>query len=153
RFTLTDDYDNVGRRGTIKVFPPANALDLIVTEGAEQKTTLQLRYDLKDDTLRLASNEANHHRPVEMKTTDGSAILIYTFRREKPRIDDKEQLQGTWTVSSHDSLGEEASPESINRRHQWIFAGDRVTIRDKDGIQKECTFRLNRTAKPRAMDL
>src|SRR5262249_12863871 len=49
---------------------------------------------------------------------------------QDPPREDKDQLQGTWTVIAYDRLGQPASKEFLARKHQWRFAGDKVTLGD-----------------------
>jgi RNA polymerase sigma factor (sigma-70 family) len=71
--------------------------------------------------------------------------------RNEPR-EDKDRLQGTWTVIAHDTLGRPASKEFLARKHQWVFRGDKLTLKDKDGVGQEGTFRIDPRKKPRVLD-
>src|SRR5262245_27446428 len=71
--------------------------------------------------------------------------------RDKPK-EDKDQLQGTWTVTAHDILGRPASKEFLARGHQWIFAGDKLTLKDRDGVGREGTFQIDSRRNPKVLD-
>jgi RNA polymerase sigma factor (sigma-70 family) len=153
-FTITDHYGNVEKKGTVEVRPSEQAVDLHITHGSGQGTTLLLRYDLQQDRLRLAFNDRGKERPKEMKTVNGSGTSIYSFRRVPPLDDaDRRAIQGTWNVLSYVSAGEEARPEFLARQHQWIVAGDRITMRDRDGVGGEGALLLYASTKPPSLNL
>jgi RNA polymerase sigma factor (sigma-70 family) len=154
RFTITDHEGNVERKGTIKVAPFERMIDLHVTHGADKGTTLLLRYDLQDDQLRLAFSDFGKTRPKEMKTVDGSGIAIYTFRRVAPLDDtDRRALQGTWNVVGQVTDGKEVTKEYLELNHQWTFADNTITKRDREGITRIGTFLLYASTKPPSLDL
>jgi RNA polymerase sigma factor (sigma-70 family) len=70
----------------------------------------------------------------------------------KPK-EDKAPLQGAWDVIAHDTLGRPASKEFLARKHQWVFAGAKLTLRDKDGVAREGTFRIDPEKKPKVLDV
>jgi RNA polymerase sigma factor (sigma-70 family) len=154
RFSTTDHYGNVVRKGTVKIVPSENAVDLHVTDGAGKGSVLLLRYDLDGERLRLAFQNDGKARAKAMKTADGSGISIYSFRRV-PALDDSDRraLQGTWTVVSQLKDGLEATKEYLALDNQWIFADDRITQRDLHGIIRTGTFGLYASEKPPALSL
>lgn len=154
QFSITDHYGNIEKKGTIKIRPSENGIDLHITDGRDKGTTLLLRYELKEDQLRLAFSDNSKARANAMKTAQGSGILIYSFRRTPPLDDsDRQALQGTWNVVSHVTDGKEASKEFLARKRQWIFADDRITMRDQNGVGREGLFLLYASTKPSSLGL
>jgi uncharacterized protein (TIGR03067 family) len=65
---------------------------------------------------------------------------------------ERQKLQGTWTIVSHDSNGKKVEAKVISGWNLTV-AGDRMTTRDGLDILDESTFRLDPGARPKAIDL
>ena len=85
---VTDYQGKIISKGNFKVVPKEGTLDLIITEGESKGITRQFRYQIKEERgvefLLLAFNAGAKTRPPEMKTTLGSAIEIFHYRRADP---------------------------------------------------------------------
>jgi uncharacterized protein (TIGR03067 family) len=73
--------------------------------------------------------------------------------KDRERDRDAAALQGTWKVEVHDIRGEPASKEFLARGHQWVFARDKITMKDKDGVGRKGTFRLEAKKEPKTLDV
>lgn len=154
KLTTTDFLDQIERTGDIKIDSKQSAIDWLITDGPGKRTELLLSYELDGDTLRLAWDESTGTRPKEMTTRSDSTYAIFTYHREPPpKPTGAQTLEGAWNVVAHQTLGKAASQEFLDRKHQWIFAGKSLTMRDKDGISRTGTFRLDSSSRPRSMDL
>ena len=154
QFSIFEQSGKIEKQGTVKISPSENAIDLHILVGRDKGTTLLLHYELQGHLLRLAFNINGKARPDAMKTTDGSGILIYSFRRGGPVDDsDRRALQGTWNVVSHVNDGRESSKEFLARKHQWTIAADKITIRNQGGVVREGIVLLDAATKPPSLTL
>ena len=64
---------------------------------------------------------------------------------------DKEKLQGTWVLVSHDQGGEKRDADA-NKKITFTVKGDAITMMHGDQAQ-DGTFKLNETKKPKEIDL
>ena len=62
-------------------------------------------------------------------------------------------LQGTWKVEVHDIRGKPASKTFLAQEHQWIFAKDGITMKDKDGVGREGKFQLDPKKDSKTLDI
>ncbi len=65
---------------------------------------------------------------------------------------DEDLLQGRWKVMSVENNGKKAEAKVIANM-KLVVAGDKMTALDGNDVMDEYTFRLDPTAKPRAIDL
>jgi RNA polymerase sigma factor (sigma-70 family) len=69
---------------------------------------------------------------------------------------DKEKLQGTWHAVSGEAEGKDVSEEFV-KKLSIVFAGDKITlaglVRGENEKGVEGTFKLDPTAKPKAIDI
>ena len=87
-----------------------------------------------------------------MKTSIVAALALFLLplcgiAAEAPASDDQEKIQGTWIVevSSEDGEVQKEGPD------QMVFAGDRLTMSDKQGKEKKGTFKLDPTKSPKVL--
>jgi RNA polymerase sigma-70 factor (ECF subfamily) len=94
-----------------------------------------------------------HTWAVEPQGAEGKAVAKSALPDGGGSENERDRLQGVWTVIAHDTLGRPASKEFLARNHQWIFKGDKVFIGDKDGIARQGTYALNPRTNPESIDL
>jgi uncharacterized protein (TIGR03067 family) len=63
-----------------------------------------------------------------------------------------ERFAGTWQGTSAEEDGVKA-PEDRVKGHTYVFAGDRYTVRMNGKTIEEGTFRIDPSAKPKAIDV
>ena len=96
-----------------------------------------------------------------MKTASVSRYLIaviacgifipMTKAADKPAASDVEKIQGTWLLISGERGGKALPPE-ITKNITLVFAGDKLTTKNKDR-KTEATFKLDATRKPKEIDI
>jgi uncharacterized protein (TIGR03067 family) len=62
-------------------------------------------------------------------------------------------LQGAWKVEIHDIRGRPASKQFLAQEHQWLFTKDGITMKDKDGVGRKGTFRIDPKKDPKSLDI
>jgi RNA polymerase sigma factor (sigma-70 family) len=152
------------KEATFKLDPTQKpkAMDIMPQDGAEKGKTIAAIYSLEGDTLKLCFEDAGDQpRPTEFATKTGGRLALYVLRRQaddkgkdKPPAkepDDKEQLQGTWGWVEAERVGKKASYEEI-KGFKMMFRGDKVSF-NPDGANRQSTFKLDPTQKPKAIDL
>lgn len=77
-------------------------------------------------------------------------IACAVGRAAQPAQDDKDKIQGAWTVTSFE-VGRQAEKEMVGVKLK--FAGDKVTAHSKSGEKGDGTFTLNTAKKPKELDM
>ena len=70
---------------------------------------------------------------------------------DKPLANDVEKIQGTWLLVSGERGGKPLPPE-ITKNIKLVFAGDKLTTKNKDR-KSEASFKLDATTKPKEIDI
>ena len=70
-------------KGTVKLDPAKQFIDLAITDGADKGTSMLGLYELKEDTLRICFGPGGEKRPKELKTAADSDTKIWTYKRKK----------------------------------------------------------------------
>lgn len=70
--------------------------------------------------------------------------------RADDKADDAKKLEGTWLVKSATRDGKAAEDMKDG---QLVIAGEKLTIKSKDGKNQEFTFKVDPSKKPKTMDL
>jgi uncharacterized protein (TIGR03067 family) len=79
-------------------------------------------------------------------------LLALTGRADdKPAESDKEKIQGTWVIVEGERGGSPIPP-AVAKEIKYVFAGDRVTIQNRDR-KTQATFKLNPDKKPKEIDI
>jgi RNA polymerase sigma factor (sigma-70 family) len=139
-------------KGKIKLDAANRAIDLVVTEGAEKGTVLlsglyawhgQGRLSDRPTLLLLGFDPQTRTRPRELKTNPTSTVQVWTCQRRN--------LEGTWTVVTHDLLGKPAGKDFLARRHQWDFKDGKLTMTSQGGAAREGTYDADDANNPRAL--
>jgi uncharacterized protein (TIGR03067 family) len=81
-----------------------------------------------------------------------AAAVLWATGGGPGRQKEREALQGTWQVVGLEAAGR-AMPAYTYRGLTVVIAGDRITFRTRGGSRKEATFKLDPSARPRAIDL
>lgn len=82
-----------------------------------------------------------------------AGLALAADPKDDPARDDKEKMQGTWTVEAA-SKGGEALPRDKIDKMRVTITGDKIVIRDGEaGRTEEATFKLDPAAKPKTMDV
>jgi uncharacterized protein (TIGR03067 family) len=83
------------------------------------------------------------------------SVLAASGQAGKPDAggDDLKAVQGTWTMVFAASGGQALPPEGI-AHHQLVMRDDKYTLfKEEDKVNDHGTFKLDPTAKPRAIDI
>jgi uncharacterized protein (TIGR03067 family) len=75
-------------------------------------------------------------------------LLVADAPTQDATKQDKEKLQGTWTVVSFERDGKQFTAKDI-KNLKWTFAADKITWSDGDDF----LYKLDPTKKPKAIDL
>ena len=79
----------------------------------------------------------------------GVACAVVAVATAQPGTDDAKKLGGTWVVESTSREKELANPW---KGGQFVFAGDRVTVKLPNELVQSYTFTVDPAKKPKAMD-
>jgi uncharacterized protein (TIGR03067 family) len=87
--------------------------------------------------------------------SEGPVIVVesLTDLSTQEPTDDLEKLQGVWKEEIHDTLGKPASKKFLAQEHQWIFTKDGISTKDKEGVGRKGTFRLDPKKDPKTLDI
>lgn len=89
----------------------------------------------------------------------GIGIGIYSMSGAGTRVpaaDPQEmaQLKGTWHVTAIEAAGNPVPPDRVQRiRLQYVFDGDKLTVRRPDRPDKTSTFTLDTSARPKRITI
>jgi RNA polymerase sigma factor (sigma-70 family) len=143
------------------------------SEADEKGKSMKGLYVLVGDTLKICSPiPIGGDRPAEVATREGSRSMLIVFKRQKPdekkkeekpaekkkdeaarARDDKELLQGKWTVTAIEVDGKDVSSEGSEFTDStWEFAGDRVKLTSGEQVV-DFAVKVDPTAKPKHIDL
>ncbi len=89
-------------------------------------------------------------RPL-MVTFALSLLVTAQKPREEPVTDDRDRLQGSWTVVSFERDGSPLPADEVKQLHV-IIAADRLTIKH-DRKAREAVFNLDATRRPREINI
>jgi uncharacterized protein (TIGR03067 family) len=142
----------------------------------EDKTRLGI-YAFDGDKVKVCLADAGQPRPTEFKSPAKSETLLVVFKRsaakkkdakkkataapargavvflgdkEKKGKTDQDAIQGKWVLASGEKEGEKAPPEIVGKVF-ITFTGDKLAV--SFGENKEGTFKLDPSKKPKAIDL
>ncbi len=101
-----------------------------------------------DPEGKFISRNAKRVRAIEALTDDPKKRT----EDEKTSADDKEKLQGTWTLTSAVVDGQEKTAEWVKLGYQAIIKGDRITL-GADDEKRTSPFEINPTSKPKKFDI
>jgi uncharacterized protein (TIGR03067 family) len=65
---------------------------------------------------------------------------------------DKQALQGTWTLTKFQMKGEQVTPPA-EKKMQFVFKGDTITMRGDSKANEEGTFKLDAAKTPKQITL
>lgn len=68
-------------------------------------------------------------------------------------VADGHNIEGEWKVIAHDTLGRSASKEFLAQDFRWDIDKDSLTMRDKSGVSRKGTFKLDSTRDPKSLDI
>jgi uncharacterized protein (TIGR03067 family) len=164
RITVSPDEEKKTKEATFKLDPTQKpkAMDIMPQDGAEKGKTVAAIYSLEGDTLKLCFEDAGDQpRPTEFATKTGGRLALYVLRRQaddkskdKPApkaADDKDKLQGTWAWVEAERAGKKADADEF-KDFKMVFRGEKLSV-DPDGENREGTFKLDPTQKPKTIDL
>jgi RNA polymerase sigma-70 factor (ECF subfamily) len=146
-----------GVEGTFKVDPTAKPKTIDISL-ANREDVVGI-YELDGDTLKVCLVESKGNtRPTEFGGT-GQQVLI-VLKRSKVVADDKpkadtDKLDGTWAAVSREHGGKTMSEELV-QKCKVVISGDKITLEGLTNGRPEGidgTFKLDPTAKPKAIDL
>lgn len=80
-----------------------------------------------------------------------SLLLAAHEGKEKKPMTDRENIQGTWALTSGERSGKPL-PDEVVRHVKLIFSGERLTTKNKDR-QTETTFTLDPNKEPKEIDM
>jgi uncharacterized protein (TIGR03067 family) len=132
-------------------------------------------YELGEDTIKfcLVELDKSKDRPTEFKAPAGSPNKLVVLKRAKNAKQagalpdrrgvtvavrggkdktDLDLLQGTWQVTSMTFAGMKI-PEKETAKVQLIVKGEKITLSFDGKLDKDATFKLDFTKKPKQIDL
>ncbi len=105
-------------------------------------------YRLDGDRLTVCKSHPPRERPTAFASKAGSKWpMLLVFQRAGQS--DHAKLQGTWTITASEIEGK---PVDKRKGHQFVFAGDKMTVRQPGQENDEATIKLDPLASPKTID-